>query len=126
MSHTPPCLSGEYAVEHFANPGQTGGHHQVTRQYAAAGVDRGLLAETVQALDAGCLKLLRALYREERAVSEVRAELGLGSVQAVYHRRNVCIRKAQALLNRRLLGRRKGRNTDGGPAAGPQRQPARY
>jgi RNA polymerase sigma factor (sigma-70 family) len=63
-----------------------------------------LLAETVRALEKKCRKLLIALYREETTVEELRTELGLQSVQAVYHRRNVCIKKAQALLNRRLLG----------------------
>lgn len=68
-----------------------------------------LLAETVRALDRKCRELLIALSREEAPIEELRGRLGLHSVQAVYHRRKVCIKKAQALLNRRLLGCHPGR-----------------
>ena len=64
---------------------------------------KDLLAETLGKLDTECRNLLAALCREETTVENLRRELGLNSVQAVYHRRNVCIKKAQGLLNRRLF-----------------------
>ena len=64
---------------------------------------RELLEEVLQNLDTHCRDLLAAIYRQGATIEELRHDLGLGSVQAVYHRRNVCIKKAQMLLNRRLF-----------------------
>lgn len=60
-------------------------------------------------LDLECRRLLDALYREGRPVGDLMVQLGLGSVQAVYFRRNACLRSAQKFLNRRLFaGRQDG------------------
>ena len=64
---------------------------------------RELLEEVLQNLDTHCRDLLAAIYRQEATIEDLRHDLGLGSVQAVYHRRNVCLQKAQKLLNRRLF-----------------------
>lgn len=69
---------------------------------------RGLLAETLRSLDDRCRNLLEAIYKEETTVEELRCSLGLNSVQAVYYRRNICIKKAQLFLNRRLFSCRSG------------------
>ena len=71
---------------------------------------KDLLAETLRSLDPQCRNLLSALCREDTTVEDLRRQLGLKSVQAVYHRRNVCIKKAQALLNRRLFDCRPARD----------------
>lgn len=67
------------------------------------GQKRLLLRETIANLDAKCRRLLDAIYRRERTIESVRVELGLGSVQAVYHRRNICLKKAHSFLNQRLF-----------------------
>lgn len=67
---------------------------------------RRLLEEVLQNLDPACRDLLVAVYRQGAKIEDLRRDLGLRSVQAVYHRRNVCLRKAQRLLNRRLFSGR--------------------
>ena len=37
-------------------------------------------------------------------MAELRNRLGLGSVQAVYHRRNVCLEKIAQILNGQFFG----------------------
>lgn len=64
---------------------------------------RALLRDAVDALEQACRSLLRAIYRQERSIESLRVELGLGTVQAVYHRRNICLKKAQSFLNQRLF-----------------------
>lgn len=73
---------------------------------------QALVREAFAALTAECRDLLRALSVEEVTVESVRRKLGLATVQGVYHRRNVCIKKAQTLLKRRLLGCRLNGDAD--------------
>ena len=54
-------------------------------------------------LDEPCRALLDSIYRAERSIEELREELGLKTVQAVYYRKDVCIKKAQKILNQELL-----------------------
>ena len=85
---------------------------------AIAGIEPGpevgeildeLLEEVLGSLDIPCRRLLAAIYRQEATIEELRRELGLRSVQAVYHRRNICLQKAQRFLNRLLFsGRTSG------------------
>ena len=51
------------------------------------------LQTAVDALDRTCRQLLRAFYFEGRAIESIRAVTGLGTVQGVYYRRTVCLRK---------------------------------
>ncbi len=67
---------------------------------------RALLAEAFEALDPPCRRLLRQVYVEERTIEDLRRELGLGSVQAVYHRKAICFAKITKFFNRRRFGGR--------------------
>jgi RNA polymerase sigma factor (sigma-70 family) len=62
---------------------------------------REALQEALDALGDPCRELLQALYGEGLTVEQVRRDLNLGSVQGVYHRRNVCLQKIKKLLKRR-------------------------
>jgi len=64
---------------------------------------RGLMGRALAQLDERCRALLRAIYTEERSMEALRELYGLSSVQAVYFRRDACIRKTQQFLNRLLL-----------------------
>lgn len=55
-------------------------------------------------LDDRCRHLLEDLYIRNVPVAELRNRLGLGSVQAVYHRRNVCLEKIAQILNGQFFG----------------------
>jgi RNA polymerase sigma factor (sigma-70 family) len=75
---------------------------------------KALLCRVLTKLDTRCRNLLIAIYKQETSMETLRRNLGLGSVQAVYHRRNICLKKAQKFLNRQLLnchdsGKRKSR-----------------
>jgi len=74
---------------------------------------RDLLAEALEALDPSCRRLLRRIYMEECAFEDLRRELGLGSVQAVYHRKNICFAKVTKFFNRRRFGGRYIRKQTG-------------
>lgn len=65
---------------------------------------RALLGKVLARLDRACRELLESIYRSEIPIEELRGRLGLKSVQAVYYRKDVCIRKAQKILNQLLLG----------------------
>lgn len=57
-------------------------------------------------LDSDCQQLLLAIYREERPMTALQREAGLRSVQAVYYRKYVCLRRLAALFNQdRSAGR---------------------
>mgnify|MGYP001075941980 CR=1 FL=1 len=73
-----------------------------------------LLRDALEALDAECRDLLIAIYRQEAPIETLRRLLGLGSVQAVYYRRDACLKKANQFLNRRLLVGRYGETRDRG------------
>jgi len=70
---------------------------------------RRLVDDALADLDPPCRELLVAVYRHESSMEKLRRRLGLGSVQAVYHRRNICLEKARKFLNRRLFGCRSDR-----------------
>jgi len=63
----------------------------------------GMLLEAMNNLDRSCRKLLEAVYAEEAKIEDIRRSLGLNSVQAVYHRRNICLKKARKFLSNRLF-----------------------
>lgn len=62
-----------------------------------------LLQEAVDGLDPGCRRLLHALYHENRKMEDLQGQEGLKSVQSVYHRRAVCLKKVTSLLKNRLF-----------------------
>jgi RNA polymerase sigma factor (sigma-70 family) len=64
---------------------------------------RELLDHVIAKLDGPCRTLLRAIYREELSIEALRVQLDLKTVQAVYYRKDACIRKARKILNRQLL-----------------------
>lgn len=72
---------------------------------------RDLLAEALEALDPDCRDLLLEVYREEKSVEILRREAGLSSVQGIYHRKNICLKKVTKLFNRRRFGGRYTRRT---------------
>ncbi len=59
-----------------------------------------MLQSALARLTRSCRDLLRALYVEDRTPEQVRARIGLGTVQAVYHRRGVCLGQAKKFLQR--------------------------
>lgn len=61
-----------------------------------------LLRRSLEQLDPACRRLLNAFYVDERPAEEIRGELGLETLQGVYYRRQVCLRKAMRALKRRL------------------------
>lgn len=66
---------------------------------------RRAVRQALAELDDDCRRLLEDVYLRDVPIEALRQRLGLGSVQAVYHRRCVCLRKVSTLLNRRLFGR---------------------
>ncbi len=62
-----------------------------------------LLADTLARLDERCRRLLRAIYTEGTTIESLRDTLGLKSVQAVYYRRDACLKQATKFLNRTLF-----------------------
>lgn len=69
---------------------------------------RALVDKVLARLDQQCRALLESIYRSEVPIEELRGSLGLNSVQAVYYRKDVCIRKAQKILNQMLLRSLRG------------------
>jgi RNA polymerase sigma factor (sigma-70 family) len=65
---------------------------------------QALLDKVLASMDGACRQLLVSIYRAEIPIEKLRERLGLKSVQAVYYRKDVCIRKAQKILNQMLLG----------------------
>ncbi len=65
-----------------------------------------LLAEAFAALDPDCRWLLGEVYLEERTIEDLRRDLGLASVQGIYHRKNICFAKITKFFNRRRFGGR--------------------
>jgi RNA polymerase sigma factor (sigma-70 family) len=59
----------------------------------------GLLRRAFHRLDAPCRGLLRSIYLEERPMEQLQREAGLTTVQGVYYRKYVCLRKLSELLN---------------------------
>ena len=55
-------------------------------------------------LDAPCRSLLRSIYIEGRAMEVLQQAAGLTTVQGVYYRKYVCLRKLSEFLNRDWFG----------------------
>ena len=72
---------------------------------------RDMLAEALASLDPDCRRLLWEIYLEEKSVEILRREAGLSSVQGIYHRKNICLKKVTKLFNRRRFGGRYTRRT---------------
>ena len=75
-----------------------------------------LLHEGLAGLDIDCRELLSGLYLGAGTVEEFRRRAGLGSVQAVYYRRMICLRKLADFFQNRLQIRfpsSGGRRDDG-------------
>lgn len=89
-------------VDDFAEsiPDIAAGPLEIMEESAA----RELLDGVLRRMDEACRSLLESMYRAEVPVEKLRERLGLKSVQAVYYRKDVCIRKAQKILNQMLLG----------------------
>lgn len=65
-----------------------------------------MLRDAFARLEAPCRNLLRAIYSEQRPIEELQGEAGLSTVQGIYYRKYVCLRKLSALLNRNWSGGR--------------------
>jgi len=74
----------------------------------AAEETRGLLDRVIEALDPTCRQLLVAMYLARESAEDVRRRLGLETVQGVYYRRKVCLKKATELLNELRCERLQG------------------
>lgn len=64
---------------------------------------RETVGNALRRLDPDCRSLLEAFFVEEALVEEIRRRIGLKTVQGVYHRRMICLRKIVRLLNGRLF-----------------------
>lgn len=60
------------------------------------------LQSAVDALDKACRLILRAFYFEGRSIESIRDATGLDTVQGVYYRRTVCLRKLGEQLSLRM------------------------
>ncbi len=65
-----------------------------------------MLKDAFAGLDPPCRNLLQAIYSEQRPVEELQREAGLSTVQGIYYRKYVCLRKLSALLNQNWFGGR--------------------
>lgn len=63
---------------------------------------RTILQTALDRLDSTCRALLHAFYLEEKTIEEIRGEIGLKTVQGIYYRRAICLRKIYGLLKKRL------------------------
>lgn len=63
---------------------------------------RSLLQAALDQIGQACRRLLHALYVEGNTPEQVRAQIGLGTVQGVYHRRSVCLSEVKKLVQRHL------------------------
>jgi len=70
-----------------------------------------LLQDALSGLSADCRSLLKALYLDTVPTEILRQRLGLGTVHAVYYRREVCLKRARLFLQELLEGRSRGRYT---------------
>ncbi len=58
------------------------------------------LQEALNYLEDSCSRLLRGIYLERRSMEQLRAKLGLTSVQAVYYRRDQCLRNIKNIFKK--------------------------
>jgi RNA polymerase sigma factor (sigma-70 family) len=56
------------------------------------------LQKAVDSLGRICRRLLRAFYLEDRPIESIRKLMGLSTVQGIYYRRTVCLRKLGDIL----------------------------
>lgn len=80
-----------------------------------------LLQQALERLDPECRELLRALFVDGLATETVRRRLGLGTVQAIYHRKAVCLEKLGSLFQDLADGRSSSGGNDRGPGGGGER-----
>ncbi len=71
-----------------------------------------LLQRVLSRLAADCRSLLKALYLDAVPTEVLRKSLGLGSVHAVYYRREVCLKRAREFLQELLEGRSGGGSSE--------------
>jgi len=62
-----------------------------------------LLRHSLEGLQENCRNLLKAIYGGKHSIEELRSSLNLNSVQAVYYRRDICLKNAEKILKRRLF-----------------------
>ncbi len=77
-----------------------------------------LLQEAFDSLDRGCRTLLHAIYFNDDDIEALRRREGLKTLQSVYHRRSVCLKKFELYLKNRLFGC----SSDGGTNETPSRK----
>ncbi len=65
---------------------------------------RSLLQWGLNSLDKACRQLLYRIYVQRIPLEVIRLEEKLGSVQAIYQRRDVCLRRARKNLNLYIAG----------------------
>jgi RNA polymerase sigma factor (sigma-70 family) len=69
------------------------------------------LQKALDQISDSCGRLLRSLYLEKTPTDQIRQQLGLKSVHAVYYRREICLQEAKKFLQRGLVFR-SGSNDD--------------
>ncbi len=80
------------------------------------------LQAAVDDLDIACRRLLHAIYYEKRKMADLQREAGLGSLQSMYHRRAVCLKKVEKFLKKQWRGCSSRGPAKHGPAKkGPAR-----
>jgi hypothetical protein len=62
-----------------------------------------MLSSAFAQLDRDCQLLLLAIHREQRPMTALQKEAGLGSVQAVYYRKYACLRRLATFFDQRWL-----------------------
>lgn len=62
-----------------------------------------LLRDALERISPRCAELLTAIFQHEIPMQDLRKRLDLKSVQAVYYRRDSCLKELQQVLNRTLL-----------------------
>ena len=60
------------------------------------------LQRALDDLSQACRQLIRAFYLQERPMVEILRDLEVGSVQALYYRRRICLKKLLFFLKKRL------------------------
>ncbi len=62
-----------------------------------------LLQKALDSLDVHCRNLLHAIYFNDDDMETLRRREGLKSLQSMYHRRAICLKKIESVLKNRLL-----------------------
>lgn len=61
-----------------------------------------VMRDVLGRIDQTCRNLLRALFLQNRPAEDMKGELGLTTVRAVYYRREACLERMQDAMRRRL------------------------